>query len=116
MIWGTWDPKLATSCTCLPRAARAFLSCHVSRAPYTGLSRLSGRLEAFSDLELRIAANPCVAPYNVLEECLGEHDRSWSACRAEVAALRLCNERATARAQAAGTVAPAAAAAAAAAR
>ncbi len=46
-----------------------------------------------SELETRIAASGCAAAYYALEECLGEHARSWAACRAEVHALRACNER-----------------------
>ncbi|KAA8490837.1 Cytochrome c oxidase assembly factor 4-like, mitochondrial [Porphyridium purpureum] len=36
----------------------------------------------------------CGAIYFALEECMGENDRVWSACQAQVKALRECYENA----------------------
>lgn len=38
-----------------------------------------------------IERHPCAALVEALETCMGEHDRAWSKCQAEVRALRKCN-------------------------
>ena len=40
-----------------------------------------------------IDANACVKEYYQLEECLGEHDRSFKACQHAVLALKTCNSK-----------------------
>ena len=40
-----------------------------------------------------IDANACVKEYYQLEECLGEHDRSFKACQHAVLALKACNNK-----------------------
>ena len=43
------------------------------------------------DIEDMIEKSGCSKVYYTLEECLGEHDRDWSKCQAEVKALAECN-------------------------
>ncbi|KAJ1400721.1 hypothetical protein B484DRAFT_339156 [Ochromonadaceae sp. CCMP2298] len=38
-----------------------------------------------------IDASPCSSQYYALEDCLGEHDRSWPKCQVQVKALRECS-------------------------
>ena len=45
-----------------------------------------------TNVELAIEKSGCAPQYYALEECLGEHDRSWVACKAAVTALRKCSE------------------------
>ena len=40
--------------------------------------------------EIPEAPKGCEGQYFELEECLGEHDRDWRFCQAQVASLRAC--------------------------
>ena len=44
------------------------------------------------DIEHIIEKSGCSKIYYALEECLGENDRKWQACQAEVKALKKCNQ------------------------
>ena len=46
-----------------------------------------------ADIEAIIAAHPCSESYASLEVCLGEQDRDWRKCQAEVLALKECSSR-----------------------
>ena len=45
------------------------------------------------DIEGMIEKSGCSKVYYALEECLGEHDRKWQLCQAEVKALQECNQK-----------------------
>ena len=49
-----------------------------------------------SSIDRMIKDSGCSKQYYALEECMGEHDRAWSKCQAEVKALRLCSSSETA--------------------
>ena len=44
------------------------------------------------NIEDMIEKSGCSSTYYALEECLGENDRKWQACQAEVRALKKCNQ------------------------
>ena len=44
------------------------------------------------NIEDMIEKSGCSKIYFALEECLGENDRKWQACQAEVKALKKCNQ------------------------
>ncbi|GAB9469424.1 hypothetical protein Gpo141_00006703 [Globisporangium polare] len=45
------------------------------------------------DIDDMIERMGCSKDYYKLEECLGEYDRDWTKCQAQVKQLRLCNDR-----------------------
>ena len=45
------------------------------------------------DLSRMIENFGCTAEFEELENCLAEHDRSWSKCRAQVKSLAQCNKK-----------------------
>ncbi|CAM9200371.1 unnamed protein product [Laminaria digitata] len=45
------------------------------------------------DIEEAIGRSGCSLDYYRLEECLGEHDRDWRRCQAQVKALKSCNDK-----------------------
>lgn len=46
------------------------------------------------DISDMIDKSGCAQIYYALEECLGEHDRKWTKCQAEVKALQQCSAKA----------------------
>lgn len=58
------------------------------------------------DIDDMIERMGCAKDYYKLEDCLGEFDRDWTKCQAQVKQLRLCNERLQQLKQAATTAAP----------
>ena len=46
-----------------------------------------------------IARGGCAEAYYALELCMGESDRVWAACQAQVRALRRCRDDAAGRAE-----------------
>ena len=65
----------------------------MSSPPRARAAPLHAPVQPSSDVEARILASGCAVEYFALEECLGEHGRVWSSCRAEVSSLRECDER-----------------------
>lgn len=61
--------------------------------PVAPTAAVHAPVQPHSDVEARIIASGCAVEYFALEDCLGEHGRVWSACRAEVSSLRVCDER-----------------------
>lgn len=57
--------------------------------PVPGLHQGSA---AGEDIEQMIDRHSCSELYYRLEECLGEHDRDWRKCQAEVKSLKTCND------------------------
>lgn len=47
---------------------------------------------AGEDIEQMIDRHSCSDLYYRLEHCLGEHDRDWRKCQAEVKSLKSCND------------------------
>lgn len=45
------------------------------------------------DIDDMIERMGCSKDYYKLEDCLGEYDRDWTKCQAQVKQLRLCNDR-----------------------
>ncbi|KAF1326750.1 hypothetical protein FI667_g8186, partial [Globisporangium splendens] len=45
------------------------------------------------DIDAMIEKMGCAQDYYKLEECLGEFDRDWTKCQAQVKQLKLCNDR-----------------------
>lgn len=45
------------------------------------------------DIDDMIERMGCSKDYYMLEDCLGEYDRDWTKCQAQVKQLRLCNDR-----------------------
>jgi hypothetical protein len=56
-----------------------------------------GSLSAFAgsqvDIGELIDKFKCSKEYYSLEDCLGEHDRDWKRCQAQVKILRQCNDK-----------------------
>ena len=52
-----------------------------------------GSAGASFEISDAIDANACVKEYYQLEECLGEHDRSFKECQHVVLALKACNSK-----------------------
>jgi cytochrome c oxidase assembly factor 4 len=45
------------------------------------------------DIDDMIEKMGCSKDYYKLEDCLGEHDRDWTKCQAEVKMLKQCNDQ-----------------------
>lgn len=45
------------------------------------------------DIDDMIEKMGCAKDYYKLEDCLGEYDRDWTKCQAQVKQLKLCNDR-----------------------
>lgn len=50
-----------------------------------------GSKSGIGDIDSMIEKSGCSQIYFKLEDCLGENDRDWTKCQAEVKALQKCN-------------------------
>jgi len=56
--------------------------------------RITSGEEEEEDIDPLVDQQGCGRVYAQLETCLGEHDRDWRACQAQVKALRDCYQQA----------------------
>jgi hypothetical protein len=63
-------------------------------APRPGVHKsLSEQQQEAPDLGRMIESFGCTQQFDALEECMGEHDRSWAKCREQVKELQRCNAK-----------------------